>query len=112
MKDLHKKALKALKQVAKEVHSSGKPYTIMENGKITRIIPTRNSYKFFENRSCRFYPCHKGLKELNCLYCFCPIFPQRKNNAVCLVCGPCENCTFPHKAKNYSRIIKMLKKEA
>jgi len=77
----------------------------------------KNSYKFFQNKNCKYFPCHKNIdlnvkEEMNwnCLFCFCPIFPQRKTNAVCLVCGPCEKCWFPHRAKNYERIIEMLKK--
>jgi Zn-finger protein len=111
MKDLQKKALKALKEVAKKVQSSGRPYSIMKDGKVVRVVSPKNSYKFFQNKSCRFYPCHKGIakREFSCSFCFCPIFPQREVNAVCLVCGPCEKCTFPHKAKNYKKIIEMLK---
>ncbi|MFW5671451.1 MAG: cysteine-rich small domain-containing protein, partial [Acetivibrio ethanolgignens] len=33
-----------------------------------------NSYRFFENRECKYFPCHKGLKELNCLFCYCPLY--------------------------------------
>ena len=33
-----------------------------------------NSYKFYCNKSCEYYPCHKGLSEFNCLFCFCPLY--------------------------------------
>ena len=32
------------------------------------------NYKFFENIRCEFYPCHKGLHNLNCLFCYCPFY--------------------------------------
>ncbi len=31
------------------------------------------SYKFFENKDCEFYPCHK-VSEQNCLFCFCQLY--------------------------------------
>jgi Zn-finger protein len=36
------------------------------------------SHKYFENRSCKMFPCHKDLwgieKEHNCLFCYCPLY--------------------------------------
>ena len=81
----------------------------------------RNSYKFFQNKSCKFFPCHKGIKDedFNCMFCFCPTFNKITNiqlvDGQILVergCGRkyCEKCTFPHERKNYDKIIKLLKK--
>ncbi|MGN1180093.1 MAG: cysteine-rich small domain-containing protein, partial [Suilimivivens sp.] len=28
-----------------------------------------NSHRFFENRECKYFPCHKGLEDFNCLFC-------------------------------------------
>ena len=33
-----------------------------------------NSHRFFENRACKYFPCHKGLENLNCLFCYCPLY--------------------------------------
>ena len=33
-----------------------------------------NSWKFFENRDCRYFPCHSGLTDFNCLFCYCPLY--------------------------------------
>ena len=33
-----------------------------------------NSYRFFENRDCKYFPCHEGLKDFNCLFCYCPMY--------------------------------------
>lgn len=67
----------------------------------------KNSHKFFENRSCKYYPCHKGLKVLNCLFCFCPLhdFCQDYHYEG----KKCEECLFPHEVRNYTRIIKKIK---
>ncbi|WP_394283112.1 cysteine-rich small domain-containing protein [Frisingicoccus sp.] len=75
-----------------------------------------NSYKFFENRDCRYFPCHKGLEELNCLFCYCPMYFKEK----CLgnpkysekegrSIKVCTDCTFPHRPENYDKIIQFLK---
>ena len=34
-----------------------------------------HSHRFFENNACRYFPCHKGLKDFNCLFCYCPMYP-------------------------------------
>ena len=70
------------------------------------------SYKFFENKECEFYPCHKGMKEINCLFCYCPLyrledcggsFKLLKNGV-----KDCSGCTFPHVRENYEKVIKKL----
>ena len=33
-----------------------------------------NSYRFFENKDCKYFPCHKGLADFNCLFCYCPMY--------------------------------------
>lgn len=74
------------------------------------------SYKFFENRSCEFYPCHKA-EEINCLFCFCPLYYRTKNLYDCggnfkiLSNGvkDCRDCNFIHTPEGYDNIIKKLK---
>ncbi len=75
-----------------------------------------NSYRFFENKECQYYPCHDGLKEINCLFCYCPLFsfencpgkPQycEKEGRMIKVCT---DCTFPHRAENYDAVIREIK---
>ena len=78
-----------------------------------------NSYKFFANRECKYYPCHEGLEELNCLFCFCPMYflercPGRPSwIEVPGEEGPgkikdCSGCTYPHEPGNYEAIMKIL----
>ena len=69
-------------------------------------------YKFFCNKECEFFPCHKteDLENFNCLFCYCPLY--------CLgdKCGgnfryieggvkDCSNCLLPHKREAYNYII-------
>ena len=30
-------------------------------------------YKFFSHKQCEYYPCHQ-LDEINCLFCYCPLY--------------------------------------
>ncbi|MBQ8604986.1 MAG: metal-binding protein [Oscillospiraceae bacterium] len=75
----------------------------------------KNSFKFFENKECEYYPCHNTDRPLNCLFCYCPLYAKE-------VCPgtpqyleingrkikDCSGCTFPHKRENYDLIMKYL----
>ena len=69
-------------------------------------------HQFFQNRQCRFFPCHEGIaeSEFNCLFCYCPLYAlgkkcggncryNEKGNKVCA------ECTFPHWRENYEKVI-------
>ena len=74
-------------------------------------------YKYFENKSCEYYPCH-NVEKLNCLFCYCPMY----NRKDCLgtpkyikakdggVIKDCSECCFPHIAENYDKVIEFLNK--
>lgn len=71
-----------------------------------------NSYRFFENKECQYFPCHAGLEEFNCLFCYCPMYPKEKcpgKLEYIQVNGKkmksCSNCTFPHRPENYDIIV-------
>ena len=76
-----------------------------------------NSTIFFANKSCRFYPCHECVGEINCLFCYCPLYHMddcpgdfemlEKDGRLI---KSCKDCTYPHIAQNYGDIIKLLKK--
>lgn len=76
------------------------------------------SYRFFENRDCRYFPCHKGLDAFNCLFCYCPLYhcencpgnPQylQKNGKKLKICT---DCSFPHQPENYDAVLQKLKAE-
>ena len=76
----------------------------------------KNSYRFFENRECKYFPCHEGVEEFNCLFCYCPLYHREKclgNPSFIEVEGErikvCSDCTFPHQPKNYDVVIECLK---
>ncbi len=76
-----------------------------------------NPSAFFENKECQYHPCHAGLKECNCLFCYCPLYARNPcpGNPTYIhkddgrIIKRCTDCTFPHKKENYSRIMKLLK---
>lgn len=75
-----------------------------------------NSARFFENTDCEYYPCHKGIENINCLFCYCPMYHlkdcpgnpayKEKNDGQIKVCT---NCTFPHEPDNYNTVIERIK---
>lgn len=73
-----------------------------------------DNYKFFSNKKCEYYPCHKGLEEINCLFCYCPLyFTECSGNYTILDSGikDCSNCSIPHDRNNYDYIIARLCEE-
>lgn len=73
-----------------------------------------DNYKFFSHTSCEYYPCHKGIEELNCLFCYCPLYlTDCPGNPEFITSGghvvkDCSSCLFPHVRANYDKIISLL----
>ncbi|MDE5717697.1 MAG: cysteine-rich small domain-containing protein [Lachnospiraceae bacterium] len=76
-----------------------------------------NSYRFFENKECGYFPCHKGRTDaFNCLFCYCPMYLRENcpGNPTYLETDgkrikDCTDCMFPHLPENYDIIMQMLK---
>ena len=75
-----------------------------------------NSSKYFSNKECEYYPCHKNIDDMNCLFCYCPMYTRAKcpgNLEYKMTEGRkvkvCTNCTFPHNPENYDVIMGILK---
>lgn len=74
------------------------------------------SYRYFENRDCEYYPCHK-MEEMNCLFCFCPLYREEDcGGDFVIITGKdgekvkdCSGCHMPHTKEGYDRIIGHLK---
>ena len=73
------------------------------------------SERYFQNRECPYFPCHKGTntENFNCLFCYCPLYALGDK------CGgafsytdrgikDCTNCLIPHRAENYDRIMEKM----
>lgn len=75
-----------------------------------------HSFRFFENKDCQYYPCHEGSSELNCLFCYCPLYERAHcpgSPEYLMRDGKrmksCMNCTFPHQPENYDIIMQFLR---
>ncbi len=85
-------------------------------GRAGRAVPGKGSSRFFENRDCEYYPCHEGLEELNCLFCYCPLYarescpgsPSYKERGGGRV-KDCSGCAFPHSPGNYEAVLERLR---
>lgn len=73
------------------------------------------SCRYFENKDCEFYPCHKA-EHLNCLFCFCPLYNMDCGGNFKMVedshgklIKDCSDCTIPHTDWGYDYVIKKLK---
>ena len=72
-----------------------------------------NSYRFFQNKECEWFPCH-STQSINCMFCFCPLYHLDCNgNYKTLENGikDCSDCLIPHSPNGYDYIIDILKKE-
>lgn len=72
-------------------------------------------YKFFQNKECEYFPCHKvkEAEDFNCLFCYCPLYLKGEEcggNFIYTETGikDCSNCLFPHKRENYEEVLKRL----
>jgi len=74
-----------------------------------------NSYKYFCNHQCKYFPCHEmpNREAFNCLFCYCPLYFLGDK------CGgnfeyfkdtkSCTNCHKPHAPQYYDVINSKLK---
>ena len=92
-------------------------YRYKERHRPGGTIAMKNCYRFFENNECEYFPCHEGLEDFNCLFCYCPLYLREhcpgnpkyiERNGKTI--KSCNDCTFPHQPENYDTIIKFLMK--
>lgn len=74
------------------------------------------SSRFFANKKCEFYPCHKSGEDINCLFCYCPLYTSDCPGNYHMIekdgrkVKSCIDCIFPHIPENYDKVISFLKK--
>ena len=76
----------------------------------------KNSFRYFENRECKYYPCHNGMEEMNCLFCYCPLYflpdcpgTREQIEKDGKIIQSCLNCDYPHRPENYGNMMRFLK---
>ena len=73
----------------------------------------KNSYRFFQNKECEWFPCHSipSTDNFSCLMCFCPLYNYDDcgGNYIMLENGikDCSGCIVPH--YNYDYVINKLR---
>lgn len=71
---------------------------------------------YFENRACPYYPCHKDMEHINCMFCYCPMYrfddclgqPEYKEKDGRRI-KVCTGCSYPHEKSHYGNILSYLK---
>lgn len=70
-----------------------------------------NSYRYFRNEKCQYFPCHRGIdpEAFNCLFCYCPL-DSVINCGGCYTITEhgmkdCSSCVYPHKPENYEQVV-------
>ena len=68
---------------------------------------------FFQNKACKFFPCHKNADPdtFSCLFCYCPLYALGDRCGGAFTYTPdgikdCSDCLRPHKRENYESILK------
>ena len=88
---------------------------VEENGPLSlQSVAVENSYKFFQNRDCQFFPCHDNIaeEEFNCLFCYCPVyFVKCPGDYKRLDDGrkDCMGCTLNHEPRFWEMVQSMMK---
>lgn len=74
------------------------------------------NYKFYSNKQCEYFPCHKTSKpeEFNCMFCYCPLYAlgdKCGGNYKYLESGikSCEDCMIPHGSKGFEIVMSHMK---
>lgn len=69
-------------------------------------------HSFFQNRACRYFPCHgqADLETFNCLFCYCPLYTLGPRCGGCFTYTEkgiknCTDCQLPHRPGGYVRIL-------
>ena len=82
-------------------------------GRDTLLPPNFMSYKFFQDKDCEHFPCHKS-RRINCKFCYCPLFTYDNCGGVYKILKngikDCSNCCLPHSENGHDYIVEFLKK--
>ena len=93
----------------------GRGFTVFFEGEKPVRFEKSAAFRFFQNRTCEFFPCHETdcPEDFNCLFCYCPLYFLGEN------CGgdfrmkngvkDCTLCLKPHRREGYAEITSRLK---
>ena len=71
-----------------------------------------NSYCFFQNKECEYFPCHKvaDSSDFSCLFCYCPLYAlgEKCGGNFTYTSGgvkDCSGCLIPHRPEGYDYVL-------
>lgn len=77
-----------------------------------------NTYKFYQNKQCEYFPCHDVADSslFNCLFCYCPLYlkenclghPDYILNGKGQRIKDCSGCTVVHRPEMYEKVLEQL----
>lgn len=78
----------------------------------------KESYRFYQNKACEYFPCHPvdDPDSFNCLFCYCPLYLQEKclGSPEWILSGKgqkikdCSNCMVVHRPEMYDKVLAQL----
>lgn len=81
----------------------------------------KDSYRFFRNYQCEYFPCHRveDPSRFSCLFCYCPLYREAscpgQPEVILDGCSrrirDCSDCTYPHDPDNYDEIMSILTRQ-
>ena len=73
----------------------------------------QESFSYFSNTDCPYFPCHAGADpgNFNCLFCYCPLYLLGRHCGGSFIYNQkgikvCTNCLYPHKRENYRAVTR------
>lgn len=69
----------------------------------------KHDHTFFQNRECRYFPCHPeaDAETFNCLFCYCPLYHFKDCGGESAMRGLVKDCTAclkPHAPGGYGHV--------
>lgn len=71
----------------------------------------KNSYRWFSNKTCKYYPCHPLKGDINCLFCYCPLYHESCCGGNFVIVGEkkdCSECSRVHIRSGYEWLMKQM----
>jgi Zn-finger protein len=75
----------------------------------------QNDFNHFQNKECRYFPCHDTVprEDFNCLFCYCPLYlyDDCGGNHLWLDNGikDCSKCTRNHDKDSWKFVVSRLR---
>ena len=85
------------------------------NVEAVSVAKRKESFAFFQNKECEYYPCHEGVPEedFNCLFCYCPLMLLDNCGGDYVIMKntfkDCSSCTKNHDKLSWKFVVNKLR---